>query len=57
MNLYRLRFISRLYEPPIVVFAWLASVKERKGFIFKFSKWREGRSRAIQTAIMDTQFS
>ena len=33
MNLYR--FISRLHdhEPPIVVFAWLASVKERKGFI------------------------
>ena len=25
--------------------------------IFKFSKWREGSSRAIQTAIMDTQFS
>ena len=27
------RFISRPHEPPVVVFAWLASVKERKGFI------------------------
>ena len=26
-------------------------------YAFKFSKWRQGNSHAIQTALMDTQFS